>query len=59
MAGNTESLVEQRQRNRDRMPETAKFLDEFRAHFGVPAWFRFTENGLVVEWGTKLPEGWK
>lgn len=51
-------LDAERQRNRELMPETAKVLDEMRKHFGVPAWFRFTEGGLTVEWGERVPVSW-
>lgn len=46
-------IAAQREENRRRMPETAAFLDEMRKHFGKPAWFRFTEAGLTVEYGER------
>jgi hypothetical protein len=40
----------ERQRNRERMPEVAKLLDDAREHLGMPAYFHLTENGYEVEW---------
>lgn len=46
-----------RDANRAAMPETAEKLDELRAVFGKPAWFRVEEAGRVVEWGKRTVNG--
>ena len=38
-----------------KMPESKALLADLHAHFGKPAWFRLTENGITVEFGEKSP----
>lgn len=44
-----------RERNRREMPEATRLMDSLTAVFGKPQWFRWTEGGRTVEWGTPVP----
>jgi hypothetical protein len=48
------SLRSDRERNRREMPEATRIMDELTAVFGKPKWFRWTEGGRTVEWGTPV-----
>lgn len=43
-----------RERNRREMPEATRIMDDLTAVFGKPQWFRWTEGGRTVEWGTPV-----
>lgn len=42
-----------REELRAAMPETAAFIDKFRAVFGEPVYIKATENGHQIEWRKK------
>lgn len=47
-----------RERNRREMPEATRLMDSLMAVFGKPQWFRWTEGGRTVEWGTPSAYNW-
>ncbi len=49
-------IPDQRQRNRERMPEAAILMDIVK-RYDKPVWGKLTENGYTVEWGKRTVFG--